>query len=146
LGLAGSSVGAFSVLLAAPTVKPVAVLSLSPAGTVAFGEGAREKLKAAQIRGRASALVLASDGDKDAFENAKALEGLPGVAIQVKEGKEHGFAYFKERADLMAVYFGEYLTYHHTGKGYAASSKPAPSPGNVINDKTVAEKQAPEAK
>ena len=32
LGLAGSSVGAFAVLLAAPEVKPVAVLSLSPGG------------------------------------------------------------------------------------------------------------------
>jgi dienelactone hydrolase len=145
LGLAGSSVGAFSVLMASVAVKPVAILSLSPAGAVAFGEGAREKLKAAQIRGRASALVLASDGDLEAFENAKALEGLPGVAVQLKEGKEHGFAYFKERADLMAVYFGEYLTYHHTGKTYAAGTKPAPTPGNVINDKTVAEKPAAEA-
>jgi len=142
IGLAGSSVGAFSVLLAAPAVKPVAVLSLSPAGTVAFGEGAREKLKGALLRGRVSALVLASTGDKDAFENAAAVKDLPGVAVNLKEGDEHGFAYFKERADLMAVFFGEYLTYHHTGKTYAAAPAKPATPGNVINDKTLAEKKA----
>ena len=38
IGLAGSSVGAFAVLLAAPEVKPVAILSLSPAGTPAFAK------------------------------------------------------------------------------------------------------------
>ena len=143
LGLAGSSVGGFSVLLAAGDVKPVAVLSLSPAGTGAFGEGAREKLKAAQLRAKTTTLILASAGDKDAAENAAALKDLPGVAVQVKEGDEHGFAYFKDRADLMAVFFGEYLTYHHTGKAYgAAPAKPAPKAGNVINDQTVAEKKA----
>jgi dienelactone hydrolase len=145
IGLAGSSVGAFSVLLAAPDVKPVAILSLSPAGTGAFGEGAREKLKGALLRGRTSTLVLASVGDKDAYENALAVKDLPGVAVNLKEGDEHGFAYLKERADLMAVFFGEYLTYHHTGKAYAATaSKPAATPGNVINDKTLAEKKAAE--
>ncbi|HJW43504.1 MAG TPA: alpha/beta fold hydrolase [Geothrix sp.] len=145
IGLAGSSVGAFSVLLAAGEVKPLAILSLSPAGTVAFGEGAREKLKGALLRGRASTLVLASTGDKDAFENAQSLKDLPGVAVNLKDGEEHGFAYFKERADLMAVFFGEYLTYHHTGKSYAAGvAKPAATPGNVINDKTLAEKKAAE--
>lgn len=146
IGLAGSSVGAFSVLLAAGEVKPLAILSLSPAGTGAFGEGAREKLKGALLRGRASTLVLASTGDKDAFENAQSLKDLPGVAVNLKDGEEHGFAYFKERADLMAVFFGEYLTYHHTGKTYAATTaKPAATSGNVINDKTLAEKKAAEA-
>jgi dienelactone hydrolase len=146
IGLAGSSVGAFSVLLAAPEVKPVAVLSLSPAGTGAFGEGAREKLKGALLRARASVLVLASTGDKDAFANAQAVAGLPGVAENLWEGEEHGFAYFKNHADLMAVFFGEYLTYHHTGKTYATSAtKPAAKPGNVINDQTIAEKKAAEA-
>jgi dienelactone hydrolase len=146
LGLAGSSVGAFSVLLAAPEVKPVAILSLSPAGTGAFGEGSREKLKAALLRGRASTLVLASAGDKDAFENAQAVKGLPGVAVNIKDGDEHGFAYFKERADLMAVFFGEYLIYHHTGQAYAAAAaKPAAPVGTVINDKTLADKKAADA-
>jgi len=146
IGLAGASVGAFSVLLAAPEVKPVAILSLSPAGTVAFGEGARERLKGAQLRGRASSLILASTGDKDAFENASALKDLPGVSLNLKEGDEHGFAYFKERADLMAIFFGEYLTYHHTGKAYAVTTakKPAEA-GNVINDQTLANKLKTEA-
>jgi dienelactone hydrolase len=145
IGLAGSSVGAFSVLLAAPEVKPVAILSLSPAGTGAFGEDAREKLKVAQLRGRASTLILASTGDKDAFDNAQILKNLPGVSLSLKEGEEHGFAYFKERADLMAVFFGEYLTYHHTGKAYSApSGKPTAAAGNVINDQTLADKKRPE--
>ena len=142
LGLAGSSVGAFSAILAAAEVKPVAILSLSPAGTGVFGEGAREKLKGAQLRGRASILVLASSGDKDAYENALALKDLPGVDLSLKDGNEHGFAYFKDRAELMAVFFGEYLTYHHTGKAYAASAaKKATTPGNVINDQTLSDQK-----
>jgi len=142
LGLAGASVGALSVLLAAPGVKPVAVLSLSPAGIAAFGDGAMEKLKQAVAEGKASTLVLASRGDKAAFENAEALRGLPGVSLDLMDGDEHGFAYFKDHADLMAVFFGEYLTYHHTGKTYAhaAARKPA-APRNVINDKTLADKK-----
>jgi dienelactone hydrolase len=142
IGLAGSSVGALSALLAAPEVKPVAVLSLSPAGTAAFGEGVREKLKGTVVQGKATTLVLASRNDKDAYENALALKDLPGVSLALMEGDEHGFAYFKEHADLMAVFFGEYLTYHHTGKTYAAvaAKKPA-TPGNVINDQTLAEKK-----
>ncbi|GLH65648.1 alpha/beta hydrolase [Geothrix edaphica] len=131
LGLAGSSVGAFSVLLAAPEVKPVAILSLSPAGTAAFGDSARDRLKGAVLRSRPSVLVLASADDKDAAENAQALKDLPGVAVDLKDGKDHGFAYFKDCSDLMAVYFGEYLTYHHTGKRYAEghpkASAPAPA-------------------
>jgi hypothetical protein len=72
------------------------------------------------------------------------LKGLPGVAVSLKDGDEHGFAYLKERADLMAIFFGEYLTYHHTGKAYASAPavrKPA-SAGNVITDRTLAEKKA----
>ncbi len=143
IGMAGSSVGAFSVLLATPEVKPVAILSLSPAGTVAFGDGAREKLKDAVLRGRASILVLASSGDKDAYDNALSMKDLPGVSLGVMEGNEHGFAFFKEHADLMAVFFGEYLKYHHTGETHAApaAKKPATA-GNVINDQTLAEKKA----
>jgi len=146
IGLAGSSVGAFSVLLATPEVKPVAVLSLSPAGTGAFGEGARERLKGAILRGRASTLVLASIGDKDAYENAQAVKDLPGVALNLKEGDEHGFAYLKDRADLMAVFFGEYLTYHHTGEARVTTTvKASALPGNVITDETIAEKKKAEA-
>jgi dienelactone hydrolase len=146
IGLAGSSMGAFSVILAAPEVQPVAVLSLSPAGTVAFGADAREKLKSAVLRGRASTMVLASTGDKAAHDNALALKDLPGVSLNLWEGGDHGFAFFKDQADLMAIFFGEYLTYHHTGKSYAtASAKKRATPGNVINDKTLAEKKAADA-
>ncbi len=142
IGLAGSSVGAFSMLLAAPKVQPVAILSLSPAGGIAFGEGAREGLRDAVLRGRATVLVVASTGDKDAYENAQALKDLPGVSVSLKEGDEHGFAYFKDNADLMAIFFGEYLTYHHTGKTYATPAKPSAASRNVINDRTLAEKKA----
>jgi dienelactone hydrolase len=125
IGLAGASVGGFSVLLAAPEVKPVAVLALSPAGTPVFGADARERLKTSVLRAGASVLVLASADDKDAAENALTVKGLPGVAVDMKEGGAHGFAYFSDSADLMAVFFGEYLTYHRTGQRYAA---PAPAP------------------
>ena len=74
------------------------------------------------------------------------MKDLPGVAVQISEGDAHGFAYLKDRADLMAVFFGEYLTYHHTGKAYAApAAKKAATPGNVINDQTVAEKKGADA-
>ena len=142
IGLAGASVGAFSVLLASPEVKPVAILCLSPAGAGAFGDGALQKLKNAQLRGRATVLVLASTDDKEAFANTQALRDLPGVDVNLKDGAEHGFAYFKERADLMAIFFGEYLTYHHTGKTYAAtSSKPAARNDKVISDQTLADQK-----
>jgi hypothetical protein len=135
-------VGAFSVLLAAPDVKPVAILSLSPAGTGAFGEGAREKVRDAVLRGQATTLVLASSGDKDSYENALALKGLPGVSLTLMEGDEHGFAYFKEHADLMAVFFGEYLMYHHTGETHSVpAGKKAAMAGKIINDQTLAAKK-----
>jgi dienelactone hydrolase len=146
IGLAGASMGALSVLLATPEVQPVAVLSLSPAGNPAFGTDTKGQLKGAILRGRASTLIVASSGDKDAYENALSLKDLPGVDLDLPEGDSHGFAFFKDRADLMAVFFGEYLTYHHTGKTYGApaSKKPA-TPGNVINDQTLAEKKAADA-
>lgn len=146
IGLAGASVGGFAALLAAPEVQPVALLSLSPAGTATFGEGARERLKGALLRAKASVLVLASHDDKDAYQNAETLKDLPGVALNLKEGDDHGFAYLKDRADLMAVFFGEYLTYHRRGERYAAApAKPATPSGTVINDKTLAERKAAEA-
>ncbi|HEY3270936.1 MAG TPA: alpha/beta fold hydrolase [Geothrix sp.] len=145
LGLAGSSVGGFSVLLAAPEVKPVAVLSLSPAGTGAFGADARDRLKGAVLRSRPSVLVLASSDDKDAAENAQAVKDLPGVAVDLKEGKDHGFAFFKDCSDLMAVYFGEYLTYHHTGKTYAAERAKAAAAAPTTRE-GVTGGQSPEVK
>ena len=79
------------------------------------------------LRSRPSVLVLASSGDKGVVENAQALKDLPGVAVDLKEGEAHGFAFFKDCTDLMAVYFGEYLTYHHTGKTYAAERAKGPA-------------------
>ena len=145
LGLAGASVGAYSVLLATPEVKPVAVLSLSPAGEMAFGAKAQDKVKSALTRGKASVLVLASEGDKEAAANAQAFRDLPGVALNLKDGEADGFDYLKDRADLMAVFFGEYLTYHRTGETIRAAAPKTPSTsGNVINDQTMAEKKASE--
>lgn len=148
IGLAGASVGAFSVILAEPQVHPVAVLSLSPAGNVAFGDHAAADLKAAVLKGQASLLVLAATDDKGAFDNAEALKGLPGVEVLASEGKAHGFDFFKDRTDTMAVFFGEYLTYHHTGQVRAAGKKAEAKPADgktVINEKTLAEKKAAEA-
>jgi dienelactone hydrolase len=147
IGLAGSSVGALAVLLAAPAIQPVAVLSLSPGGTAAFGEGTLEKLKGALQRGRGTTLVLASSDDKEAFQNASALREVPGVSLELLEGNEHGFAYFKDHADLMAVFFGEYLTYHRTGRtrGVPAAKKSA-APGKALGDQAPAgRKKAAEA-
>jgi dienelactone hydrolase len=143
IGLAGASLGAFSALLAAPTIKPVAILGLSPAGAIAFGKDALSHLKESVIRSKATSLILASTGDKEAYENTLTLKDLPGVDLNIKDGADHGFAFLKARAELMAVFFGEYLDYHHTGE-HVASAKQSGTPSNVINEKTVADKKAEE--
>ncbi len=144
LALAGSSVGAFAAVLGAREAKAVAVLALSPAGAPAWGEGALEQLKAAQSRSRAATLVFASEQDKGALESAKALSGLPGVAVSLRPGEEHGFAYLKGRAETMAVFLGEYL---HSKRVFATEATVAPKPkDNVITDaslKAKAEAAAP---
>ncbi|WLT31351.1 S9 family peptidase [Geothrix sp. PMB-07] len=146
IGLAGASLGAFSALLATHDVHALAVLGLSPAGNVAFGDAAKEHLKHAVLKGRASTLILTSYGDKESTENATSLKDLPGVTLSAVDGEAHGFDFLKDRADLMAVFFGEYLTYHHTGKTYAAAAaKPASTPKNVINEQTLAERAKGEA-
>jgi hypothetical protein len=83
----------------------------------------------------------------DAYANAKAMADLPGVTLLLNEGEEHGFAYLAARAETMAVFFGEYLGYHHLGKSYATGATPKQgSPATkVINDMTVSEKKAAEA-
>lgn len=135
VALAGSSVGAFSAVLAARDVRAVAVLALSPAGSGAWGEGALDQLKTAQTRSRAATLVFASEQDKDALEAAKALTGLPGVAVSLRAGEEHGFAYLKGRAETMAVFLGEYL---HSKRVFATEAGAAPKPkDNVITDATL---------
>lgn len=135
LALAGSSVGAFAAVLGAREAKAVAVLALSPAGAPAWGEGALDQLKAAQTRGRAATLVFASEQDKGALESAKALSGLPGVAVSLRPGDEHGFAYLKGRAETMAVFLGEYL---HSKRVFAAGPAESSRPKDtVITDATL---------
>ncbi len=140
LALAGSSVGAFAAVMGAREAKAIAVLALSPAGAPAWGDGALEQLKTAQIRGRAATLVFASEQDKGAMESAQALSGLPGVALSLRSGDEHGFAYLKARAETMAVFLGEYL---HSRQVFAASG-PAPLKANpnVIDDATLKAREA----
>ncbi len=135
LALAGSSVGAFSAILAGREAKAVAVLALSPAGAGAWGEGALDKLKTAQLRSHAATLVLASEQDKGAMESAHALSGLPGVAISLRSGDEHGFAYLKARTETMAVFLGEYL---HSKRVFASGgAAPAKANPNVVTDATL---------
>jgi dienelactone hydrolase len=110
LALAGASLGAFSALLAAPAVHPVAVLALSPAGTGAFGENARLDLARAVERGKAAVMVMASRDDADAAANAAALRPVFGVYTRLVDGEEHGLAYLQTQSDTMAVFLVEYLT------------------------------------
>lgn len=109
LGLAGSSVGALSALLAAPKVHPIAVLALSPAGNAAFGEGTEARLKGAVSHARSAVFTLASEEDANAWQNSKALAGLPGVCSKGVAGKAHGFDFLAPHGDTMAVFLGEYL-------------------------------------
>jgi len=44
IGLAGSSLGAYASLMAGPAIHPVAILAVSPAGRISFGEGALPRL------------------------------------------------------------------------------------------------------
>ncbi len=131
VGLAGSSVGAFSVLLAAPQVKPYAVVALSPAGRVAFGDKATEALTAAVRRASTAVFVMAGEKDMEAAENLKALRGLPGVHAPLGADGDHGFAYLPKHKDTLAVFFGEYLHHPHmlsvTTSGGAAPVASAPA-------------------
>jgi len=109
LGLAGSSVGALSALLAAPKVHPIAVLALSPAGNAAFGEDTEARLKGAASHARSAVFTLASEEDSGAWQNSKALVGLPGVYAKGVAGKAHGFEFLPDHSDTMTVFLGEYL-------------------------------------
>lgn len=109
LALAGSSVGAFSTLMAMPDVHPVAVLALSPAGTGAFGDQGASNLIRAVAKGKAAVMVMASRNDPDAAANANALRPLPGTYVRMVDGEEHGFAYLEAQSDTMAVFLMTYL-------------------------------------
>ena len=132
VGLAGASVGAFSVLAAAPMVKPQAVLALSPAGNMAFGDKASESLLSAAGRGHGATLVFTAADDKESADNAKALAGVPGVSVLSYAGSDHGSAFLKDHAETMAVFFGEYLLQRQAfNRGASAAPADAKSTGVV---------------
>jgi hypothetical protein len=111
LGLAGSSLGAFCSLLAAPAIRPVAVMTLSPAGNGAFGEDARARMVLAVERAHAAVLVMAAEDDPEAAANARAIKDVFGVHARIVPGKDHGFALLPGEAEIMAGWISEYLTY-----------------------------------
>jgi dienelactone hydrolase len=125
LGLAGASVGGFSVLLAAPRIKPSVILVLSPAGMEAFGPDARTHMVSAATKAHTLLMAFVSSGDKEAADNVEALRPLFGTNIRTFDGNRHGFDFLPESSDTMAVFFGEYLMHPHTGKA-APAAKPAP--------------------
>ena len=138
VGLAGSSVGAFSVLLAEGRIRPQATVSLSPAGASVFGDKAMDSVKASLAKGGAT-LIFASSQDEDAHTNAEGLRGVPGVAVLMQEGKDHGFAFFKDRVETMAIFFGEYLLHP---QAFNRGGEAKESEGDVVDDKTLAEREA----
>ncbi|BDU75964.1 alpha/beta hydrolase [Mesoterricola sediminis] len=107
LALAGSSIGAYTALAAAPSIRPVAVLALSPAG--GWGDKPAERLVAAAHKARAAVYVWASEEDPDAFANATALKPVFGVYARVVPGREHGFDYLPGNRDTMAGWLAEVL-------------------------------------
>jgi len=137
VALAGSSVGAFSVILASPRIHPAAVLALSPAGNSAFGPEAEAHLKSAVRHARSAVFALAAEEDADAWQNCKALSGLPGVYAKGVEGKAHGFEFLAPQGDTMAVFLGEYLRKRVSSKpkgeakgepATSAQAEPKPEP------------------
>ena len=103
LALAGSSVGATSALLAAPQVHPTAVLALSPGGDT-------RAITEATSRAYAAVMLLAAKDDKAAADAATAIHPILGTHIRIFDGSDHGFAFFKDHSDVMAVFLAEYLT------------------------------------
>lgn len=129
LAMAGSSVGGFAALLAAPTVRPLALLALSPAGKGAFGSGALDRAVAAVRASHAAVLVMAAQDDREAADNAAAIKDVFGVCAWIVPGKDHGFAFLPGDADVMAGWLDEYLTYHApAAKPKAATQTEAPAP------------------
>ena len=110
LGLAGASVGAYSVLIAAPQVHPVAVLALSPAG--GWGEAPEARAARAVEEAKAAVFVLASADDASTLPTAGALKGILGVYAQTAPGTAHGEAFLPAFTDTLGGWFGEYLTRH----------------------------------
>jgi dienelactone hydrolase len=128
LALAGSSVGAFASLLAAPAVHPTVVLALSPAGKGAFGEGALPRAVRALEVSHAAVLVMAAQDDQEAAENAAAIKGLFGACARIVPGQDHGFALFPAEVDVMAGWLAEYLTYRAPVAAKTKVVQPATAP------------------
>jgi dienelactone hydrolase len=126
LGLAGSSLGGFASLLAAPSIHPVAVLALSPAGMGAFGEDAAGRLTRAVGQAHAAVLVMAAEDDAEAAANAGAIKDLFGVCARMVPGQDHGFALFPSEAGIMAGWLGEYLS--HRAPVAIKAAEPAETP------------------
>jgi dienelactone hydrolase len=138
LGLAGSSIGAFSTLLAAPKIKPETILVLSPAGMEAFGKDAREHMVSATTHAHAILMAYVSSGDKEANDNAEPLRPIYGSNIRTFEGNRHGFDFLDENSDTMAVFFAEYLLHPHTGRAAAKPQTPtATTPAEAAAPATV---------
>lgn len=136
VALAGSSLGGFSVLEAAGKIRPLAVLALSPAGSKAFGPKAVEEVTGSVSRSGAATLVFAAKDDDEAAATAKAVKGLPGVSELLFDGKDHGYAFFKDHVETMAVFLGEYLLHRQAfnrGRGTADTSS-----SGVITPATLA--------
>lgn len=107
LALAGSSLGAFSALAAAPQVHPVAVLALSPAG--GWVNPSPAYLAGTVQAAPCAVLVLAAEEDLDAAANTRALKGLPGVHARIVGGAQHGFQFLPGVQSLVTGWLGEYL-------------------------------------
>ena len=127
VGLAGSSVGGFAVLEASGKIRPLAILALSPAGGEAFGDKAMEQIAGSVTRSGAATLIFAAKDDDDAAKTAAAVKASPGVSELLFDGKDHGDAFFKDHAETMAVFFGEYLlhrqAFNRSGGATSSSSK-----------------------
>ena len=137
VGLAGSSVGATSVLLAAPRIHPIAVLALSPGGnTHGIAEAAGQA--------HAAVMVMAALGDKTAAEAATALKPVLGTYVRTFEGNDHGFAFLKDHTDVMNVFLAEYLTRRDYAPSPNKTTK-SEAPSNVVTNETLKAGTAVEA-
>jgi len=134
LALAGSSVGATSVLLAGPKVHPVAVLALSPGGD-------SKAISEATGKAYAAVMLLAATEDKPAAEDAAAIRPIFGTHVRVLDGSDHGFAFLKDHTDVMAVFLAEYLT--RRNYVMAGPEKGAKATNVVTNETLAAGAQAP---
>lgn len=72
---------------------------------------------------RSAVFTFASEEDADAWQNSKALAGLPGVYAKGVAGKAHGFEFLASHGDTMTVFFAEYLRRRVPPKPKAEAAK-----------------------